>query len=54
MMSAEAYSLSAEEIAALPTYSWDVAQVGDSAPPFTYEVTEARIADYCLAVRNYG
>ena len=52
MMSAEAYSLSAEEIAALPTYSWEVAEVGDSAPPFTYEVTEARIADYCLAVRN--
>jgi acyl dehydratase len=52
MMSAEAYTLSAEEIAALPTYSWEVAEVGDSAPPFTYEVTEARIADYCLAVRN--
>src|SRR4051794_38865371 len=52
MMSAEAHTLSADEIAALPTYSWDIAQVGDSAPPFTYEVTEARIADYCLAVRN--
>src|SRR3954466_12050692 len=52
MLSAEPYALSAEEIAALPTYSWDIAQVGDSAPPFTYEVTEQRIADYCLAVRN--
>src|SRR3954468_4967230 len=52
MMSAEAHTLSADEIAALPTYSWEVAEVGDSAPPFTYEVTEARIADYCLAIRN--
>jgi acyl dehydratase len=52
MLSAEPYALSAEEIAALPTYSWDVAEVGDSAPPFTYEVTEERIADYCLAIRN--
>jgi acyl dehydratase len=52
MLSAEPYALSAEEIAALPTYSWDVAEVGDSAPPFTYEVTAERIADYCLAIRN--
>ena len=44
--------LSADQIAALPTYSWEVAQVGDAAPPFTYEVTEASIADYCRATRN--
>jgi acyl dehydratase len=44
--------LTAEQIAALPTYDWDIAQVGDSAPPFTYAVTEANIADYCLAIRN--
>jgi acyl dehydratase len=52
MTSAEAYALSAEQIAALPTYSWDVAEVGDSAPPFTLLVTEENIAKYCEAVRN--
>jgi 3-hydroxybutyryl-CoA dehydratase len=56
MTSAEAHvtaePLSAEQIAALPTYDWDIAQVGDSAPPFTYSVTEASIADYCKAIRN--
>src|SRR5439155_3981640 len=44
--------LDAEQIAALPLYEWDVAEVGDAAPPFTYLVTEASIADYCAAVRN--
>lgn len=44
--------LSAEQIAALPTYDWDVAKIGHAAPPFTYAVTEAAIASYCLAVRN--
>jgi hypothetical protein len=44
--------LSAEQIAALPTYDWDVAEIGHAAPPFTYGVTEAAIASYCLAVRN--
>jgi acyl dehydratase len=44
--------LTAEQIAALPTYDWDIAQVGDAAPPFTYQVTEQNIADYCMAVRN--
>lgn len=52
MTSAPAEPLTAEQIAALPTYDWDIAQVGDSAPPFTYQVTEANIADYCMAVRN--
>jgi acyl dehydratase len=44
--------LSEEQIRALPTYDWDIAQVGDAAPPFTYPVTEASIADYCRAIRN--
>src|SRR5918912_957923 len=44
--------LTAEQIAALPTYDWEIAQIGDTAPPFTYHVTGASIADYCLAVRN--
>jgi acyl dehydratase len=52
MTSAPAESLTAEQIAALPTYDWDIAQVGDSAPPFTYQVTDANIADYCMAIRN--
>ena len=49
MTSAEAHALTAEQIAALPTYSWDIAQIGDAAPPFTYAVTEQSIADYCQA-----
>jgi acyl dehydratase len=44
--------LSAEQIQALPLYDWEIAQIGDSATPFTYTVTEASIADYCTAVRN--
>ena len=49
---AQVESLSAEQIKSLPTYSWEIAQVGDSAPPFTYDVTAASIADYCKAIRN--
>jgi len=49
---AQVEELSAEQIKALPTYSWEIAQVGDAAPPFTYQVTEASIAEYCEAVRN--
>jgi acyl dehydratase len=45
-------TLSEEQIRALPTYSWEIAQVGDTAPTFTYHVTEASIADYCKATRN--
>jgi acyl dehydratase len=56
MTSAEARtpaeSLTAEQIVKLPTYDWDIAQVGDAAPVFTYAVTEQSIADYCLAIRN--
>jgi 3-hydroxybutyryl-CoA dehydratase len=44
--------LDEEQIAQLPLYEWDVANVGDRAKPFTYLVTEESIADYCLAVRN--
>ena len=41
-----------EQIRAMPTYSWDVARVGDTAAPFTYGVTAESIAAYCEAVRN--
>jgi acyl dehydratase len=41
-----------EQVDALPMYEWDVANIGDSAPPFSYTVTEESIADYCQAVRN--
>jgi acyl dehydratase len=44
--------LTEEQIASLPVYEWDVAQIGDEAPPFVYTVTEQSIADYCEAVRN--
>jgi acyl dehydratase len=44
--------LTAEQIATLPLYEWDIAQIGDSAPPLTLEATAERIANYCLAVRN--
>ncbi|MBV9357816.1 MAG: MaoC family dehydratase N-terminal domain-containing protein, partial [Chloroflexi bacterium] len=44
--------LSDNEIAQLPVYEWDVASVGQEAPPYTFAVTQAGIADYCLAVRN--
>ena len=44
--------LTDEQIAALPMYEWEVAEVGDAAPPFTIEVTPALIARYCEAVRN--
>ena len=32
-------------------YEWDVAQIGDQSPPYAYEVTADKIADYCRAVR---
>lgn len=41
-----------EQLDELPMYEWDVARVGDKAPPFSYEVTEVSIAEYCQAVRN--
>jgi acyl dehydratase len=44
--------LTEQQIAALPMYEWEVAEVGDSAPPFTIEVTPELIARYCEAVRN--
>ncbi|MCC7368068.1 MAG: MaoC family dehydratase [Chloroflexi bacterium] len=52
VISVEAGTLTEEQIKSLPTYDWDIAQVGDTAPPFTYAVTEQSIADYCRAVRN--
>jgi acyl dehydratase len=44
--------LTAEDLERLPLYEWEVAEVGDSAPPFTYLVTAESIRDYCAAVRN--
>jgi acyl dehydratase len=44
--------LSAEQIDSLPLYDWDIAKVGDMAPPLTVKVTEENIASYCAAVRN--
>jgi 3-hydroxybutyryl-CoA dehydratase len=43
-----------ERILALPTYNWDVANVGDEAPPFSYTVTRESIAKYCEAARNFN
>ena len=48
----QADTLTEEQIKSLPTYDWDIAQVGDAAPLFTYEVTAQSIADYCKAIRN--
>ncbi len=42
----------AENILALPTYYWAVAEIGDEAPTFTHTVSENDIATYCEAVRN--
>lgn len=42
----------AQAILALPTYNWDVAEVGDEAPVFVHTVTRDDIAKYCQAVRN--
>jgi len=33
------------------TYGWDVAEVGDTAPPYVFEVTAEKIAEYCRAAR---
>lgn len=42
-----------EEITAqMPMYDWNVANIGDAAPPFSYEITAQSVADYCMAVRN--
>ena len=44
----------AEHILSLPTYSWEVAAIGDAAPPFRHTVTRENIAAYCEAVRNFN
>jgi acyl dehydratase len=44
--------LDERQIAGLPVYEWDVAEIGDAAPPLVYQVTEQSIAEYCEAVRN--
>lgn len=33
------------------TYTWDIAVVGDAAPPVSAVVTDVQIADYCRAAR---
>jgi acyl dehydratase len=54
MSAAAADTLDAERILSLPTYHWEVAEVGDEAPPFRYAVTREAIAKYCDAVRNFN
>jgi acyl dehydratase len=44
--------LTSEDVERLPLYEWEVAEIGDAAPPFAYEVTVERTRDYCLAVRD--
>lgn len=44
--------LTPEQIDEMPMYEWEVASVGDMAPPFSFAVTEESIAGYCEAVRN--
>ena len=33
------------------TYTWDIAAIGDAAPPSSTEITDQQIADYCHAAR---
>ena len=54
MSTAPAETFAAERILALPTYNWDVADVGDEAPPFSQTITRESIAKYCEAVRNWN
>ena len=54
MSTAAAETFTAERILALPTYHWNVADVGDEAPLFSYAVTREGIARYCEAVRNFN
>jgi acyl dehydratase len=54
MSTAPAKTLTAELILALPTYNWDVADVGDEAPLFSQIITRESIAEYCEAVRNWN
>ena len=42
------------QVLALPTYNWQVADIGDEAPLFSYVVTLDSIAQYCDAVRNWN
>ena len=32
-------------------YEWEVAEIGDQSPPYVYEVTAEKIANYCRAVQ---
>jgi acyl dehydratase len=51
-MSTVPADVDAERILALPTYHWEVAEVGDEAPLFSHVVTRENIAAYCEAVGN--
>ncbi|MFN8524008.1 MAG: MaoC family dehydratase [Chloroflexota bacterium] len=53
-MSTTAEALTADQILAMPTYNWDVAEIGDEAPLFTQVITQESIAKYCEAVRNWN
>jgi acyl dehydratase len=44
--------LTEEQIAGLPLYEWEVAEIGDAAPPLTLTITDEIIDKYCRAVRN--
>src|SRR6266536_968137 len=44
--------LTEEQIAGLPLYEWEVAEIGDAAPPLTLLITQEIIDKYCRAVRN--
>ncbi len=41
-----------EKLATLPTYNWDVMEIGDTAPPMTHVASRESIADYCQSIRN--
>ena len=44
--------LTEEQIASLPLYEWETAEIGDAAPPLTLTITQEIIDKYCRAVRN--
>jgi acyl dehydratase len=39
------------QVAEERVYEWDVAEVGDAAPPHVFEVTAEKIADFCRVAR---
>ena len=51
-MTTDSEAFAAERILTLPTYSWEVAEIGDEAPVFIHSVSAEDIAAYCEAVRS--